>query len=243
MSAVLEVEGLAIAYGERRALHGVSLEVGAGEAVALVGANGAGKTTLMHGILGLVPLAAGQVRWRGRAIGGLPSHAIVARGLSLSPEGRQVFAELSVDDNLRLGAFCGRGGRAGARQARAQVLDLFPLLAARQRQLAGTLSGGEQQMLAIGRALMAAPELLLLDEPSLGIAPQICAQIFASLRALNRAGLAILVAEQNAALALSLAQRGYVLETGSITHQDTGAALLQDDFIRQAYLGLPRSSS
>jgi branched-chain amino acid transport system ATP-binding protein len=218
------------------AVRAVSLEVRAGEIVALIGANGAGKTTTLRAISGLLPLRRGRIELEGRALGGLGPAAIVAAGIAHVPEGRQLFPTLTVLDNLELGARTA-AGRAGRADTLARVFALFPRLAERRRQLAGTLSGGEQQMVAIGRALMARPRLLMLDEPSLGLAPVVVASIFANLTAVNREGLTILLVEQNVLRALRLAHRAYVLENGAVTLAGPGPALLADERIRRAYLG------
>jgi branched-chain amino acid transport system ATP-binding protein len=214
----------------------VSLEVRAGEIVALIGANGAGKTTTLRAISGLLPLRRGRVELDGRPIGGLGSAAIVAAGVAHVPEGRQLFPTMTVLENLELGA---RTAEARARRAEtlARVFELFPRLSERGRQLAGTLSGGEQQMVAIGRALLARPRLLMLDEPSLGLAPVVVGAIFANLAAINRDGLTILLVEQNVLRALRLSHRAYVLENGTITLSGPSATLLADERIKRAYLG------
>ncbi|MCA0242073.1 MAG: ABC transporter ATP-binding protein [Proteobacteria bacterium] len=237
---LLELQDLRIAYGAIEAVKGVSLRVGAGEVVALIGANGAGKSSLLKGIAGLEPLAGGRLLIDGRDCGGVPAHRRVGLGLALSPEGRGVFPDQTVRDNLLLGAYTRRSG-AEARErieaALAREFQRFPRLHERQHQLAGTLSGGEQQMLAIARALMSEPRLLLLDEPSLGLAPLIIVDIFRSIRALRDAGLTILLVEQMANQALAVADRGYVLGTGRITAQGSGRELLADPQVRAAYLG------
>ena len=217
-------------------MRAVSLEVRAGEIVALIGANGAGKTTTLRAISGLLPLRRGRVELDGRPIGGLGSAAIVAAGVAHVPEGRQLFPTMTVQENLELGA---RTADARARRAEtlARVFELFPRLSERGRQLAGTLSGGEQQMVAIGRALLARPRLLMLDEPSLGLAPVVVGAIFANLAAINRDGLTILLVEQNVLRALRLSHRAYVLENGTITLSGPSATLLADERIKQAYLG------
>ena len=217
-------------------MRAVSLEVRAGEIVALIGANGAGKTTTLRAISGLLPLRRGRVELDGRPIGGLGSAAIVAAGVAHVPEGRQLFPTMTVLENLELGA---RTAEARARRAEtlARVFELFPRLSERGRQLAGTLSGGEQQMVAIGRALLARPRLLMLDEPSLGLAPVVVGAIFANLSAINRDGLTILLVEQNVLRALRLSHRAYVLENGTITLSGPSATLLADERIKRAYLG------
>jgi len=233
---MLELKDLRAGYGNIEALHGISLSVGEGEIVTLIGANGAGKTTTLMTISGCVRARAGAIRFRGRDISGLPPHEIVALGLIQSPEGRKIFARLTVAENLEMGAFTRRDpGGIVADQNR--VYELFPILGQRRRQPGGTLSGGEQQMLAIGRALMARPKLLLLDEPSLGLAPLVVSRIFEVIRELNRDGATILLVEQNAQMALKAAHRGYVLETGTITMADAADKLLADPGVRSAYLG------
>ncbi|MBE3598904.1 MAG: ABC transporter ATP-binding protein [Limnochordaceae bacterium] len=235
--ALLELEEVHVFYGRVHALSGLTLHVREGEIVALLGANGAGKSTTLRAISGLVRPASGQVRLDGRPISGLPADAIVSRGVAHVPEGRRVFATLTVEENLRLGAFLRRRDQAGVARSLEWVYSLFPRLAERRRQLAGTLSGGEQQMLAIGRALMAGPRILLLDEPSLGLAPLLVRSIFATLRAIHRQGVAILLVEQNARAALRLAGRAYVLETGHLFAAGESGALAADPRIREAYLG------
>ena len=232
----LVVEGLEVFYGAVHALKHVSITVGKGEIVTLIGANGAGKTTLLRTISGLVPAKSGRIVFEGRDISRVPPHEIVALGLSQSPEGRMVFANLSVEDNLELGAYRRKDG-AGIRADRDEVYRLFPRLLERRRQLSGTLSGGEQQMLAIGRALMSRPRMLLLDEPSLGIAPLLVRDIFKNIVEINRGGMTVLLVEQNANMALSIAKRGYVLETGRVVLEDQAAALAANDEVRAAYLG------
>ena len=232
---MLEVRDLDCRHGRVQVLFGVSLGVARGELVALVGANGAGKTTLLRAISGVHPAAGGAIRFDGAALDGRPPHARLALGIAQVPEGRQVFAPLSVADNLRLGAF--RRGRGEADRTLAEVHGMFPVLSERAASPAGMLSGGQQQMLALGRALMSRPTLLLLDEPSMGLAPLVAGEIFRAIRKLCDGGATILLVEQNARAALSLADRAYVLETGRIVAQGTGRALLADERIRQAYLG------
>jgi branched-chain amino acid transport system ATP-binding protein len=236
MPALLEVENLRAGYGLIEAVKGVTLRVEPGEIVALIGANGAGKTTLLMTISGCPAARGGRIRFDGREITALPAHEIVRAGLCQSPEGRKIFPRLSVMENLALGAYT-RADRRAIQTDTERVLDLFPILRQRHTQLGGTLSGGEQQMLAVARALMGRPKLLLLDEPSLGLAPLVVLKIFEVLAELNRQGMAILLVEQNALLALRLAQRGYVMETGSITISDSAPALLGDPRVQQAYLG------
>ncbi len=233
---MLEVEGLEVGYGALSALHGVNLTVRAGETVALVGPNGAGKTSLLKAIAGLLPARAGVVRWEGAPLAGKPPHRIVERGVALVPEGRRLFARMTVRENLELGAFTKRA--QVERQTRlALVYQIFPRLRERDRQLAGSLSGGEQQMLALGRALMGAPRLLLLDEPSLGLAPRVVETIFGILSQLHREGISLFLVEQNVQAALTLAQRAYLLEGGRIVGEGEGRVLLQDEHVRAAYLG------
>ena len=238
---LLEVENLHVSYGAIRALHGVSLRVDRGEIVSIVGANGAGKTTLLRTISGLLRPTEGRVMWRPeeqekRELHKMRPHEIVRLGVSHSPEGRQVFPSLSVADNLNLGAYQQRD-RAKIAADLEHVYGLFPVLAERRKQKAGTLSGGEQQMLAVGRALMQRPTLLLLDEPSLGLAPLIVKQIFEIIRAVNAEGTTVLLVEQNANQALRLAHRAYVLQTGEMIKTGPAAELLEDPDVRKAYLG------
>jgi branched-chain amino acid transport system ATP-binding protein len=233
---VLSVEQVRSSYGRIEALHGVSIEVARGEIVTLLGANGAGKTTLIRAISGVQPISAGQIRFDDRPLEGVSAHARVALGIAQVPEGRQVFAPLSVEDNLRLGAWPRRNARRDAELA--SVYELFPVLASRRRISAGMLSGGEQQMLAIGRALMAKPRLLLLDEPSMGLAPILVEQILDVVRGLKQAGLTVLLVEQNARAALAIADRGYVVETGWIATSGSAVELLADARVQAAYLGV-----
>ena len=233
---MLELEDLRAGYGNIEALHGISLSVGEGEIVTLIGANGAGKTTTLMTISGCVRARTGAIRFRGRDISGLPPHEIVALGLIQSPEGRKIFPRLTVAENLEMGAFTRHDPR-GIATDQNRMFELFPILGERRRQPGGTLSGGEQQMLAIARALMARPKLLLLDEPSLGLAPLVVSRIFEVIRELNREGATILLVEQNAQMALKAAHRGYVLETGTIAMADAADKLLADPRIRSAYLG------
>jgi branched-chain amino acid transport system ATP-binding protein len=237
MAPILQVRNLSIRYGALEALQGVSLHLEEGEVVTVLGANGAGKSTLLRAISGLLPPSSGEIRFLDLPLHRAPAYDIVLRGISHAPEGRKVFATLSVEENLNLGAFTRRGRKAEVEQARERVFGLFPLLRERRRQLAGTLSGGEQQMLAIGRALMSAPRVLLLDEPSLGLAPILVGLIFRIIQEINRQGVAILLVEQNAQQALTLAGRGYVLETGRIAAEGTAGQLRSDARIQEAYLG------
>jgi len=234
---LLLVEGLGSRYGPVQALHGVDLEVGAGELVAMVGANGAGKTTLLHTISGIHRASSGSVRLEGREITRLAPHRIVGAGLCQVPEGRQVFAPLSVEDNLRLGAYRQRSDKSWVEEELGRIYELFPILKERSAQLAGTLSGGQQQMLAIGRALLGRPRLLLLDEPSMGLAPLLVEEIFRVVRELNQQGVTILLVEQNARAALGIADRGYVLETGRVVMAADAETLLNDEAVSRAYLG------
>jgi len=233
---MLQLEGVCAGYGKIEVLKGISITVDEGEIVTLIGANGAGKTTTLMTICGLLRPRAGRVVFRGNDLAARPAHEIVRLGLAQSPEGRKIFPRLTVLENLEMGAFT-RRDPDGVRQDLAHVFELFPILAERRAQAGGTLSGGEQQMLAVGRALMTRPKLLLLDEPSLGLAPLIVARIFQVIQSLNRDGVTILLVEQNARMALKLAHRGYVMETGEITMSDKAATLLADERIRAAYLG------
>jgi branched-chain amino acid transport system ATP-binding protein len=234
---MLTVENLDVFHGDAQALDGVSLSVDEGAIVAIVGANGAGKTSLIRTIAGMHRPARGSIRFRGTDIAGWPSHRVCDLGIGQVAEGRQIFPSLTVEENLEMGAMVPRA-RAARLSNRERVLALFPVLAERARQAAGTLSGGEQQMLAIGRCLMGAPELVMFDEPSLGLAPTIVHDMLQAIRALNREGLTCVLVEQNVAVSLKLARNAYVLENGRITLSGTGEALLADDRVRQAYLGL-----
>jgi branched-chain amino acid transport system ATP-binding protein len=235
--ALLEVEALDVHYGGIHALKGVGFAVDAGQIVTLIGANGAGKTTTLRAISGMVKPSRGRVTFAGQSITGLPAHAIVARGLAHVPEGRGIFANLTVEENLQLGAYLRRDAAAVAKD-RARALDLFPRLRERLAQSAGTLSGGEQQMLAIARALLTRPRLLLLDEPSLGLAPQIVQLIFQIIRTIVAEGTTILLVEQNAHMALSVATTAHVLEVGVLVTSGPAKELARDDKIRRAYLGV-----
>ncbi len=233
---LLVVDDLTSRYGRIEALHGVSLRVEPGEVVALVGNNGAGKTTLLRTLSGVQPMSGGDIRYNGESIARWPAHQRVRRGIVQVPEGRQIFAPLTVEDNLRVGAWCRSDGEIGTDIE--DVYASFPVLAERRYTPAGALSGGQQQMLAIGRALMARPKLMLLDEPSMGLAPMLVDQIFAIIGGLKRRGITILLVEQNAYAALSIADRGYALETGRIALTGSGRDLLEDPRVRAAYLGL-----
>ena len=233
---MLEIRDLDAAYGDIRVLSGVSLTVGPGEIVALLGPNGAGKSTLLTAIAGLLRPRAGAIRWQGEGLTALRAHLVVERGVALVPEGRRLFGTMTVEDNLELGAFAARA-RSGRAAGFERVYALFPDLRDRRRQLVRALSGGQQQMVAVGRALMAQPTLLMLDEPSLGIAPRLVASIFAALGEINRAGVAVFLVEQNVQAALTLAHRAYVLESGRIAAEGAAADLLRDPHVRRAYLG------
>jgi branched-chain amino acid transport system ATP-binding protein len=235
--ALLEITGLDVHYGGIHALRGVNLHVDAGEVVTLIGANGAGKTTTLRAISGVIKPSGGAIRFDGKPLAGVPAHAIVGRGLVHAPEGRGIFANMTVEENLEIGAFL-RKDRAQVRRDLDHALDLFPRIKERLSQNAGTLSGGEQQMLAIARALLSRPKLLLLDEPSLGLAPQVVALIFRIVRTIAAEGTTILLVEQNAHMALGVASRAYVLEVGKIVLEGPAAKLRKDDQIRKAYLGI-----
>jgi len=233
---LLSIRDLVVHYGVIRALSGISLEVPEGRIVALIGANGAGKSTTLRAISGLVRPTSGQVEFRGASIAGLPPHEIVALGVAQAPEGRGIFLNLTVKENLDLGAYL-RRDRAGVDADRERAYALFPILKERSGQVSGTLSGGEQQMLAVARALMSRPTLLLLDEPSLGLAPQFVDRIFQVIQEINEAGVSLLLVEQNANMALQVAHHAYVLETGTIVMQGSGQQLLASPDVRKAYLG------
>ena len=234
--ALLEIRDLDVHYGAIHALKGVTLDVEAGQIVTLIGGNGAGKTTTLRAISGLLKPTGGEIRFDGRPIHGRPAHELVRLGLAHSPEGRGIFANLTVDENLELGAYT-RTDKAGIAADRERALCLFPRLRERLKQAAGTLSGGEQQMLAMGRALLAKPRLLLLDEPSLGLAPQVVRTIFEIIREINATGTTILLVEQNAHMALRIAHHGYVLEVGRIVMSERAEVLAASDEVRKAYLG------
>ncbi|MDI1465419.1 ABC transporter ATP-binding protein [Catellatospora sp. KI3] len=234
---LLEIDDITLLYGRIQALHGISLHVNEGEIVALIGANGAGKSTTMRAISGLRPIASGAIRFNGEDISKLRADLRVVRGICQSPEGRGVFPGMTVKENLEMGAYMRRDA-AGIATDMERVFGLFPRLLERIKQQGGTLSGGEQQMLAVGRALMGRPKLLLLDEPSMGLAPMLIQQIFNIITEINKQGTTVLVVEQNAQQALSRAHRAYVLETGSIVKEGTGADLLHDPAVKAAYLGV-----
>jgi branched-chain amino acid transport system ATP-binding protein len=233
---MLEVENLEVSYGALAVLHGVSLSVGRGEIIALVGPNGAGKTTLLKAIAGLLPLRGGAIRWEGERLDTEPPERIVDRGIALVPEGRRLFAHMSVRENLEVGAFTRRAEKERRKQME-RVYTIFPRLRERQQQMAGLLSGGEQQMLALGRALMGLPRLLLLDEPSLGLAPRVVASIFSIIAELHQSGISFLIVEQSVHAVLALAQRAYILEGGKMAGEGEAQTLLRDDHVRAAYLG------
>ena len=234
--ALLDVKDIHVFYGNIEAVKGMSFHVDKGEIVSLIGANGAGKTTTLRTVSGLLRPGEGSIFYEGQRIDLLPAHEIVGMGVAQSPEGRRIFPRMSVRENLDMGAFI-RRDPAGQREDMDRIMDLFPILKERARQAAGTLSGGEQQMLAMGRALMARPRLLLLDEPSMGLAPIVVQTIFDTIRDINDQGMTVLLVEQNAAQALSLAHRGYVIETGKIVLEDEARALLENEQVRKAYLG------
>jgi branched-chain amino acid transport system ATP-binding protein len=234
---LLELHDVSVAYGRIEALHGISIGINQGEVVALIGANGAGKTTTMRAISGLLPLTSGRIQFDGEDISRLRADLRVVRGLCQAPEGRGIFPGMTVTENLDMGAYT-RKDRAGIAADQQRVFGLFPRLQERRRQAAGTLSGGEQQMLAIGRALMAKPKVLLLDEPSMGLAPMLIQQIFSIITEIAQQGTTILVVEQNAQQALSRADRAYVMETGRIVKEGSGADLLHDPAVKEAYLGV-----
>ena len=233
---MLKIENLHVSYGGIQALRGISLEVPDGKIVTLIGANGAGKSTTLRTITGLVKASSGSIQWNGEELLGKSIDKIVGSGIAMSPEGRRVFADMSVVENLRIGAYL-RRDKAEIEKDVQWVYSLFPRLEERSWQLAGTLSGGEQQMLAVGRALMSRPKLMMLDEPSLGLAPLVVQDIFSIIREINKQGVTVLLIEQNANMALKIADLAYVLETGNITMSGTGAELLANEKVREAYLG------
>lgn len=234
MSTVLQVESINVYYGSIHAVKDVSFHVEQGEVVTLIGANGAGKSTTLNTVAGLLHSRTGGVRFMGEELRHVPGHRLVGRGMALVPEGRRIFQQMTVQENLDMGGYCRSGDMSADIES---VFERFPRLKERRRQVAGTLSGGEQQMLAMGRALMSHPKLLMLDEPSMGLAPLLVEQIFEIIRQLHADGTTILLVEQNAQAALAVADRGYVLETGRIVTEGSGAALLESDAIKKAYLG------
>jgi branched-chain amino acid transport system ATP-binding protein len=236
VTALLEVEDLRVAYGKIEAVKGISFSVEAGQVVTLIGTNGAGKTTTLRTLSGLLQPAGGKITFDGKPLANVPAHKIVALGLAHSPEGRHIFPRLTIAENLQLGAFL-RKDNAGIEKDIQRAYDLFPILGERQKQAAGTLSGGEQQMLAMGRALMSQPKLLMLDEPSMGLSPIMMQKIMATIVELKASGTTILLVEQNAQAALSLADQGHVMEVGNIVLSGTGQDLLHDESVRKAYLG------
>ena len=235
--ALLRIENLHTYYGRVHALKGVNVEVEEGAIATLIGANGAGKTTTLRTISGLIRPSEGRIEFGGQVINGMPAHRIVGEGISHAPEGRQVFTALTVMENLNMGAYSLGGDREAIEENRERVFSLFPRLEERKNQLGGTLSGGEQQMLTIGRALMALPRLLMLDEPSLGLAPMLVKAIFETIREINARGVTVLLVEQNARAALKIAHQGYVLETGRVVLSGPAEELLRDERVRKAYLG------
>jgi branched-chain amino acid transport system ATP-binding protein len=234
--SLLEVDDLHVFYGQIHALRGLSLALGKDEIVTLIGANGAGKSTTLKAISGILHPAEGEVRLEGAPLGEVAPHHVVAMGIVQVPEGRRIFGRLTVQENLRMGAFL-RKDKDGIKQSEARVLGMFPVLRERLTQVAGTLSGGEQQMLAMARGLMSNPRVLLLDEPSMGLAPMLVEQVFEAVQDIRRQGVAVLLVEQNAFMALQIADRGYVLETGQIVLSGSGAELLENEEVKRAYLG------
>ena len=234
--AMLEIKDLEVCYGVIRAIKGVSFEVNQGEVIALIGANGAGKTTILHTITGLIPAEKGSILFDGKELTKTPAHKIVSMGMAHVPEGRRVFAQLSVLENLKLGAYT-RKNKSEIEESLQMVYDRFPRLEERKNQVAGTLSGGEQQMLAMGRALMSKPRIILMDEPSMGLSPLLVSEIFDIIKVISEGGTTVLLVEQNAKKALSIADRAYVLETGNITLSGKASDLMNDDSVKKAYLG------
>ncbi len=234
---ILKIDSLVSSYGLIKALKGISIEVKQGELVSLLGSNGAGKSTLLKSIVGMVRVESGSINFQGTELVGKKSHQIIPLGISLVPEGRKIFADQTVEENLEIGTFFTRNDKVRNQQLREQVYETFPRLKERRTQMGGTLSGGEQQMLAVGRAMMSAPKLLLLDEPSMGLAPLIVEQVFHVIRKIKETGVTILLVEQNARMALKVSDRAYVLSTGHITAEDTGVNMLDSDVLREAYLG------
>ena len=233
--ALLEVKNIKVYYGNINAIKDISFEVNEGEIVTLIGANGAGKSSILNTVAGLIKPKSGEIIFDGQGIIGIPAHKIVSKGMALCPEGRRIFQQLSVKENLEMGSYTRPANEVS--DSIEKVYELFPRLKERYKQIAGTLSGGEQQMLAMGRALMSKPRLMMLDEPSMGLAPILVEQIFDIIKNLHKSGTTILLVEQNAQMALSIADRGYVMETGRIVTSGTGKGLLQDDAVKKAYLG------
>ena len=233
--ALLEVKNIKVYYGNINAIKDISFEVNEGEIVTLIGANGAGKSSILNTVAGLIKPKSGDIIFDGQGIIGIPAHKIVSKGMALCPEGRRIFQQLSVKENLEMGSYTRPANEVS--ESIEKVYELFPRLKERYKQIAGTLSGGEQQMLAMGRALMSKPRLMMLDEPSMGLAPILVEQIFDIIKNLNKSGTTILLVEQNAQMALSIADRGYVMETGRIVTGGTGKELLRDDAVKKAYLG------
>ena len=233
--ALLEVKNIKVYYGNINAIKDISFEVNEGEIVTLIGANGAGKSSILNTVAGLIKPKSGEIIFDGQGIIGIPAHKIVSKGMALCPEGRRIFQQLSVKENLEMGSYTRPANEVS--ESIEKVYELFPRLKERYKQIAGTLSGGEQQMLAMGRALMSKPRLMMLDEPSMGLAPILVEQIFDIIKNLHKSGTTILLVEQNAQMALSVADRGYVMETGRIVTSGTGKGLLRDDAVKKAYLG------
>lgn len=234
--AILEIDNLHVFYGHIHALRGLSLEVDSDQIVTLIGANGAGKSTTLKAVSGILHAAEGEVRFEGESLNDIAPHDVVARGIVQVPEGRRIFGRLTVQENLNMGAFL-RNDKGGVKESEERVLSMFPVLKERISQVAGTLSGGEQQMLAMARGLMSRPRVLLLDEPSMGLAPMLVEQVFEAVRDIRRQGVAVLLVEQNAFMALQIADHGYVLETGEIVLDGAGAELMANDEVKKAYLG------
>jgi branched-chain amino acid transport system ATP-binding protein len=238
MRTILEIKNLSVFYGANQAIKNISITVESGSIVSLIGANGSGKSTLMRTIIGITKAQEGTIQFKSTPILGMNSHEIVQLGVSQSPEGRQIFSNMTIYENLLLGAYTKRKTKKQLNEKIEEIFEIFPLLKLRKKQFAGTLSGGEQQMLAIGRALMIDPELLLLDEPSLGISPLLTEKLFETIVALNKKGTSILLAEQNALMALEISQKGYVLEVGKVIYENVSSHLLSNDIVRKAYLGV-----
>jgi branched-chain amino acid transport system ATP-binding protein len=234
---ILDIHDLVSSYGNIKALKGINLHINKGEVVSLLGSNGAGKSTLMKSILGMVHIDSGSIKYQGRELVGLPSHKIVPLGISLVPEGRKIFVDVSVEHNLEIGAFFRKREKSRDKELLDMVYDIFPRLYERRTQLGGTLSGGEQQMLAVGRAIMSDPTLLMLDEPSMGLAPMVVAEVFEVIKKVNKMGITVMLVEQNANMALKISDRAYLMTTGEIVLEDTGENLLNSGALNEAYLG------